>query len=88
MTYQVRHLSESGDGYIVVTLDDGSTFGQNIRGLMVQSIEELDAYVADLVDDMLSRESIASMKVPAAVVAAGRTPRPVPTRLVAREDQR
>lgn len=83
MTYQVRHMTPQGDGYIVITLDDGSTLGQNVRGVLVQSVAELDTYVADLVEDMLSKEALAGMRVPPTVIAAGRTPRPIPTRLVA-----
>jgi hypothetical protein len=45
-------MSEQGDGYIVVTRDDGSSFGQNVRGCKAQTANEMDTFVLSLLDEI------------------------------------
>lgn len=87
MTYEVKYLHDTGDGYIVVTLDDGTTFGQNVRDVRVQSVEELDEYVSHFVGAVLSREAAAAVKVPQEIVASARGVRPIPLPASFRNDE-
>ena len=77
MKYEIMSMSEQGDGYIVVTLDDGSSFGQNVRGCKAQTANEMDTFVLSLLDEIDEREAHAQKKIPANVLAAVRTERPL-----------
>ncbi len=44
--YETKHLSDDGRVYVVVTLDDGSSFGQYIAaGTQAEMDVEVDAHV-------------------------------------------
>jgi hypothetical protein len=73
-------MSEQGDGYIVVTRDDGSSFGQNVRGCKAQTANEMDEFVMSLVDEIDAREAHTQKKIPANVLAAVRAERPLQRR--------
>lgn len=77
MEYEVVRLDANGDGYIVVTRDDGTSFGQNVKGCKAQSQQELDDYVLDLTREVDEKESWHRMTVPTVVrnlVGGKRTP--------------
>lgn len=47
MTYELKSIQDDGRAYVVVTLDDGSTFGQN---LVVKDEIELETLVQEAVE--------------------------------------
>jgi len=50
MEYEIVRLDAKGDGYVVITRDDGTSFGQNMTGCTFKTRQEMDNYILDVMD--------------------------------------
>jgi hypothetical protein len=51
MTFEIKEIHEDGSGYMVVTRDDGSTFGQMFKGLPVNDEVAAKDYLSALAQE-------------------------------------
>ncbi len=51
MTYEMKALNMDGSGYMIVTRDDGSTFGQNFHRMPVDNPAELVEALSTLAEE-------------------------------------
>lgn len=61
MTYTIRELRADGSGYMVVTRDDGSTFGQMFQDMPVDN----PAAMVEALSTLAEERAVASLPRPA-----------------------
>ena len=73
MKVKVVSLDDYGNGYCVVTRDDGSTVGQIFKDLPIDNDAEFTAQLDKLAADVIGRTTISTAKVadPAVIARIG-----------------
>lgn len=68
MEYEIVRLDANGNGYVVITREDGTSFGQNITGCKLQTQQEWDDYAAAILEQVDGTEAAARVVVPTAIL--------------------
>ena len=77
MEYEIVRLDTNGNGYVVITRDDGTSFGQNVSGCKFQTRLEWDEYIIEILDQIDARDTAERTIVPPAILNFVGTRRPV-----------
>lgn len=77
MEYEIVQLDANGNGYVVITRDDGTSFGQNVTGCKFQTRPEWDEYAINVLNEVDARTVAERAVVPQAVLNFVGTRRPV-----------
>lgn len=80
MTLEIQTLRDDGSGYMVVTNDDGATFGQNFHHMPVHDRDALVEKLSDLAEDVLARQAPRPPASPQAIAMIRNTIQSAPRR--------
>jgi len=80
MTLEIQIIHDDGSGYMVVTNDDGTTFGQNFHRAPIQDRDALLEHLSSLAEEASAR-NLAPAPMSPQVAASVRQPIPVTPRL-------
>lgn len=68
MEYEIVRLDANGNGYVVITREDGTSFGQNVTGCKLQTQQEWDDYAAAILEQVDGTDAVARVVVPTAIL--------------------